>query len=174
MSKLFSSLMKQIKDLFEKKPTTPSPLRISSKPQTNNRTLKTELFYVVGEHYHKSNIGKLACKNPDWQMTAKQAISKGKAGKRIYRYNYIHKPVKLVPEPDNPHDKNAIFVLIAGEKVGYISSMENEHVKDILSNREVKYISAFIGGGAYKIAEADGTFSRFEDDLSVKVKIGYV
>lgn len=138
------------------------------------RILKTELFSAVGVQYYLDNIGKLACKNPDWSITAKQAVSRGKAGEKIYRYYYINKPVKLIPEPKNPHDKNAVMVVIAGEKVGYISREDNVRVKSILKRCEVKYISGFIGGGAYKIASEDGTFARWEDDIRVRVKIGYV
>lgn len=139
-----------------------------------DRTLQTESFSAVGMHYYSENIGKLACRNEDWKRTAKNIISLGKTDKRIYRYNYIYKPVKLIPEPTNQHDKNAIIVQIAGEKVGYISRDENLHVKDILNNCEVKYISAFIGGGDYKIVQSNGEMIKQSEPHSITIKIGYI
>lgn len=138
------------------------------------RDLKVEEYSVAGANYCLDNIGKLACANPDWKRTAAQIISGGKAMKRIFRYNYINKPVKLVPEPENPHDKNAIMVLIAGEKVGYISRNDNARVNEILKNHDVKYISGFIGGGQYKVISENGSIERFENDIYVNVRIGYV
>ena len=55
----------------------------------------------------------------------------------------------------------------------YISADEAVHVRDILNRRSVKYISAFVGGGDYKIINEDGTFERFEDDPYIRVSIGY-
>lgn len=139
-----------------------------------SRELITEEFCAVGVNYYMDNINKLACRNPDWRCTSAQIIKNGKAEDRIFRYNYIHKPVKLVPEPNNPEDKNAVAVFVAGEQVGYINREENLHVLDILHNREVKYISSFIGGGQYKVIHQNKEISRFEDAIFVKVKVGYI
>jgi len=138
------------------------------------RTLKTEIFSIAGVQYCEDNVKKLACCNPDWKLTAKQIKEKGKANQRIFRYYFINKPVKLEPEPSNKHDKNAILVIVAGEKVGYISRADNVHVKEILKKREIKYITCFIGGGKYKTINDDGTILRNEESITVKVKIAYV
>ncbi len=82
--------------------------------------------------------------------------------------------MKLIPEPKNEYDKNAVMVQIAGEKVGYISRSDNIHVKLILGTREIKYISGFISGGKYKVASEDKHLSHDEDHLSISIKIGYV
>lgn len=138
------------------------------------RELKTETFRVTGSYYYASNIGKLACSNPDWKCTAAQIIKKGKVMERIYRYSYINKPVKLEHEPKNEHDKNAIAVIVAGEKVGYISREEARHVGDILKKGEIKYISSFIGGGQYKVVSENGDIQHLDEDINIKVRIAYV
>lgn len=132
-----------------------------------------EVFEVVGTYYYLENIGKLATRNPDWRKQGKTLAAQGYAGRRVYRYKYINKPVRLIQEDENPHDHNAVMVQVAGEKVGYISNDEAVHVRDILNRRSVKYISAFVGGGDYKIINEDGTFERFEDDPYIRVSIGY-
>lgn len=143
-------------------------------PGSTDRTLKVETFRAAGSNYYDGNIGKLAAANSEWQSTAKQLINSGKVNKKIFRYNYINKPVKLIPELENPHDKNAILIQIAGEKVGYISRDENLHVKEILDNHEIKYISSFISGGQFKYANESGELIHDELSISIDVKIGYV
>ena len=134
---------------------------------------KEETFFAVGMYYHQEEIGKLAVCNPDWKKTNKSLLNEGKGQQKIFRYNYIHKPVYLVPEPENLDDDNAVYVQVAGEKVAYISGMENEHVLDILQNHEVKFVSAFIGGGDYKVISENGEMLKLHDENFVKVKIGY-
>ena len=148
--------------------------KFSHQDETNSHELKTEHFSVRGVSYYTESTKKLACNNPEWKCTASQIRAAGKIGKRIYRHNYINKPVKLFEEPGNKHDKNAVAVFIAGELVGYIGREDNVHVKSILKRHEVKYISGFVSGGQYKIVNDDNSIDRFEDELSIKVKIAYV
>lgn len=133
----------------------------------------TETFDVAGTHYCMQNIMKLATRNPDWKKTGKALVKAGYAGKQVFRYTYINKPVKLIPEPQNPHDPNAVMVQIAGEKVGYISAEEAPHVNDVLKHRKIIYISSFIGGGDQKYIEEDGTFERRDGEPYVHVRIKY-
>lgn len=138
------------------------------------RVLKEETFHAVGVSYYENNIRKLACSNPDWKLTAAQIIGSGKAGRRIFKHNYTNKPVKLQMEPENPHDSNAVAVIIAGELVGYISREDNIHVKDILQNHEIKFLSGFIGGGEYKTVTEDKQVIKDENGFSVNVRIKYI
>lgn len=138
-----------------------------------SRELKEETFFATGVCYYLNNIKKLACKNEDWGKNLSSLKSEGKLQKRIYHYKYINKPVKLIPEPTNKHDKNAVQIVIAGELVGYIRAEEAPHIKHILSKCEVKYISAFISGGEYKVA-CEKSIDKVESEISVRIKIGYV
>lgn len=138
------------------------------------RLLTEETFHAAGVSYYENNIRKLACTNPDWQLSAEQISSSGKAEKRIYRHNYVNRPVKLVPQPDNEHDPNAVAVIIAGELVGYISREDNLHVKGIIENRGIKSLSGFIGGGEYKIVHEDGSITKNECGFSVNIRIKYI
>lgn len=142
--------------------------------ESDHRTLSEETFHAVGVYYYEDNIRKLACSNPDWKLTSSQIVKSGKSGKKIFRYNYVNKPVKLQMEPDNPHDENAISVIIAGELVGYISREENIHVKDILEHREIISLSGFIGGGEYKTVSDCGEVFKGENDFYVNIRIKYI
>lgn len=57
---------------------------------------------VVGEQYHEAELEAAA------------------AGQRGPRGVWIEKLAELRPEPDNPHDPNAVMVLIDGHHVGYL------------------------------------------------------
>jgi len=138
------------------------------------RTLRTEDFHAAGVSYYESNIRKLATSNPDWKLTAAQILKAGKSEKRIFQHNYINKPVKLIPEPENPNDVNAVAIYIAGELVGYISQGDNLHALDILQHREVISISGFIGGGKFKVVSEDGEIVKDEIDHSVNIRIKYI
>lgn len=134
---------------------------------------KTEDFLLAGTSYYADNIGKLACCNPAWKYTAAKAATEGLIDRPIYRYNYINKPVKLIPEPKNPNDKNAVAVFIAGELVGYLKKDDNRHVLDILKMHSIEYVSGFIGGGDYKIISADGNIAKDSAHFSIRITIGY-
>lgn len=139
-----------------------------------NREYKEELFTVAGTDYYLKNIQKLACKNKDYGKKTKTLCDEGKAMCKIYKYNFTHKPVKLIPEPKNPHDKNAIVVQIAGEKVGHIYAEDNIHVNKILKKHDVKFISGFVGGGEYKVVSLSGDVEKLSERIYARVKIGYV
>lgn len=142
--------------------------------QIEDRTLKEETFHAVGVSHYENNIRKLTCSNPEWKQTTAQIRSSGKVGKRIFKHNYINKPVKLIIEPNNPHDPNAVAVIIAGELVGYISTEDNIHVKEILQKHEIKSLSGFIGGGEYKTVTDDGHVIKDEVSFSVNVRIKFI
>jgi len=144
------------------------------KSEGTTKTLKTKDFFVVGTYYHQKEISKLTVANKDYKSKASTLIEQEKTMQRIFQYTFINKPVKLVPEPNNKHDKNAVKVIIAGEHVGYIKREECSQVKNIIKNKEIKYISAFISGGKYKIVNNDGSVEKDELDISINIRIAYV
>lgn len=135
--------------------------------------LVKEDFHVAGSSYYSANIKKLACANEDWKKSGKKLAAEGKVMEKIFRYTYINKPVKLIPEPKNPHDKNAVAVYVAGEQVGYIPAEDAPHVRQVLSSKKIKYISSFIGGGDYKVVSEDGTVVKMDGDVKISVRIAY-
>ncbi len=164
-----------------KKGILKSPKQLASAARTKNtaalpekRTLTEEDFRAVGVSYYEANIRKLACRNPDWSKTAAQLLKAGKGGKRIFKDNYVNRPVKLVEEPDNPHDPNAVAVMVAGELVGYISREENARVRNILHSREIISLSGFIGGGEFKIIAEDGSIFKDKNGFNVNIRIKYI
>ena len=154
------------------------------KPQEERHLVKED-FKVVGAHYHPNEIKRLQDANPDWRKSGKAIVEEGKAGKRIYHYNYINKPVKIEVDDGSTYRKGALKVLIAGEHVGYISDQDLKHVSEVLKTKSVKYVTARIYGGEYKIIGDDGKAVKcplvsedckqlkWEDEIKVSLRIAY-
>lgn len=143
-----------------------------SEKSSHSSGLQKADFYVAGVFYYEKNIYKLAKINPDFDKDFSQLCDDNHPIKKVYKYSFTHKPVYLIPEPTNKHDKNAIIVQIAGQQVGHIQRDETELVRELLK-KNVKYISAFISGGPYKIAYSTGNEKILDDQLSVSVRIAY-
>ena len=143
-------------------------------PKEKTSELQKEVIFVVGTQYYIKNIMQLAIANKEYRSRANTIIENGNAHTKIFKYSFVNKPVKLIPEPKNKHDKNAIQVIIAGELVGYIPADECTHVKKIINKHEVKYISAFISGGEHKVVSSSGDIYKDEDDIAIKITIAYV
>lgn len=162
-----------IRDFFRKRKKTGglSPAPASTLPREPG--LYKEDFYVAGVYYHMSSVKKLATADPYWRTSAKKIVEDGKAGQKIFHYSYVNKPVKLMPEPNNAEDKNAVIVQIAGEKVGYISRDDNVHVLEILKKGRIKYITASVRGGECKVVSLDGTSIKQDESVFISVRIAY-
>lgn len=96
--------------------------------------------------------------NPDFELSTQDLIEKGYAGKRVYRFEPGYRyGVTLVPEPKNPHDKNAVMVQINGNKVGYIPREEALDVKKALKKGLITGARCYIRGGPTRRIFENGT-----------------
>lgn len=127
-------------------------------------------YRAVGINYYMQAIDKLKSTNPDYKLR-EAGFKKIGAGKRVYHYNYINKPAYLIPEPTNAHDRNAIYIQIAGEKVGYISRAENTELLALMKSGPITYLTAFIGGGEYKVLTDNGELLKGASELFVNVRV---
>ena len=71
-------------------------------------------FYIDYERKYQRNIGTLKRYSRDELFTI--------AGGEFYKYITFGTPLKLVKEPDNEFDSDAIAVYAEGEKVGYVAN----------------------------------------------------
>ena len=126
-------------------------------------------FVVAGVEYKTENISHLASPMKKWDMTNEQILKKY-PGKKIFRYYYISEPVQLVPEPTNPHDSNAIKVMINNIHVGYVPATACNIVKQYMTSGPYT-LSAKITGGEYKLIYSDGHSDNFSEPLSIEIFI---
>ena len=137
------------------------------------RKLVKEDFTVVGLHHHALEIKRLENANPDWRKAGKTLVAEGKVMKRIYHYNYINKPVKIAFDDGKVYKKDALMVYIAGEHVGYIPDEDTKHVTEILNTKSVKYVTAMITGGEYKVVSEDGKAEKVDSRVRISLRIAY-
>ena len=154
-------------NLFSKKETAP----VDEQP-TSGKLVKED-YKVAGIHYHLDNIKKLGTATPDWRKSGKTLAAEGKVMERIHHYTYINKPVKIIPDDGSIYEKGALMVFIAGEHVGYIPDSDTKHVTSILNTKSIKYISASIRGGEYKIVSENGEAIKWDAQPVITVRIAY-
>lgn len=78
-----------------------------------------DLVRVVGTSHHQDEL---------------LVLTGGRAGDEEIR---VQKVARFVPEPDNPHDANAIAISIDDRIVGYLSRDENKRWLDVVAGHEV-------------------------------------
>lgn len=125
---------------------------------------KTEKFHVTGTSHYQKEIESLGSENYDFELSKKELIEQGFEDEKIYLYEFSPTKVELIEEPDNPHDPNAIKVVIDDVLVGYIKKGSCSHIKKLLHSGKIKKIDADIYGGKYKML-----YSEYDDEKDKEV-----
>jgi hypothetical protein len=93
-------------------------------------------------------------------------LTGGRAGDEEIR---VEKVALFVPEPDNPHDPNAIAIEIDGRVIGYLSRNENTRWLDVVTGHEVG-AEAMIAGR--RGTTGLGVFLRLPTPTEARAQIG--
>lgn len=109
-----------------------------------------ELVRVVGTSHYQDPLVALSGRQADEQIR-------------------VEKVAALVPEPDNPHDPNAIAIHIEGRVVGYLAREENSRWRDVVAMAEI--------GAEAMIAGKQGTtglgvFLRLPTPTEARAQVG--
>lgn len=110
-----------------------------------------ELVRVVGVSHYQDALRAIAGRTSDEEV----------------RLNTI---AVFVPEPDNPHDPNAIAIHIDGRLVGYLSREENKRWSDVANGSHPVGAEAFISGRAG--VDVMGVFLRLPTPTEARAQIG--
>lgn len=131
-----------------------------SKPSFENRAAnqtvikqtqkKTEHHRIAGTSFRQKEIRTLGYENDTYSLPKRDLMDLYNEYDKIYQIEFSPKSVQLVEEFDNPHDPNAIKVIIDGVHVGYIKKGSCSHIKKLIKNNQILGISAEIHGGKYK------------------------
>ncbi|MBR3240250.1 MAG: hypothetical protein IKF99_17645 [Oscillospiraceae bacterium] len=122
---------------------------------------------VRGAAYYQSAIEKNMEENPDWFKDYAALKAENKHYKIIYRYKYTQAQAQLIPEPTNPHDKNAVMVCVNGDKVGYVAAEECARVLQLIRAGKIDRATASLKGGPAKRIFDDGQEARDAEDFKV-------
>ena len=178
--KLFEKKPKPVIEpqLVNETPVVKDPLPQPPKPEPSAPTkvnpIKCETHKVTGMSNYMDNIMSLAEYNDAYDFTKKELIDEGFIYERVYQYEFHPKKVELVPEPDNPVDKNAIKVVIDGAHVGYIKAGSCGRIRNLLNSNTIKNIDITIAGGKYKIIlSEDDRYIMDKDDIPFFVHLDF-
>lgn len=134
-------------------PITPDPTAqpittpIQEKPKND---IKIETHKVAGVSYRVDEILSLSSENEDYDSSLKNLVDMGYEYERVYQYEFYPIKTELIPEPDNPHDPNAVKVIVDNVHVGYIKSGSCRHILNLLKDDRIIKIDCEIKGGNYK------------------------
>ena len=159
--------MKNIKDIFEgilKEPAVrpQSEEKQSIAPAQEKPKVEEYTFKVAEVSHHLDEIKKyLVDENSDYSMGRKAIVDLGLAETMIYRYDGYSTNVAFVPEPDNPHNRDALKVVVDGIFIGYVPEKNIKEVKNLLDKDGLQTECSFTGG-EYKIVHNEGDFYRLK------------
>lgn len=150
----------------ESKPTvaTPAPKPIP------NMAYKTENHHVAGVTFQgrQEQIKQMGFENDDYHLPKKDFIDTFSEYEKVYAIDFDPVNVELIEEPDNPHDPNAIKVVVDGIHVGYIKSGSCAHIKKLLHTGSIISINAEIHGGDYKYFSEEYDENKCDNVCKIK------
>ena len=114
---------------------------------------KTERMKVHGTSYREKEIRGLGYHNDDYDLSVKE-LRDDFEGEKVFEL-YFDSTAKLVPEPENEFDKNAIRVEADDVPIGYVPKSKTKRVRELLASPGFRSVSVEIEGGRYKIARED-------------------
>lgn len=135
-------------------------------------------YHVAGVQFYLDNLLSMAEPNYLYNYKKQELIDDCRANQTIYKQEVKTDKWELVPEPDNPHDPNAIKVTIGDKLVGYIAAKDAQHVRFAMDNDLIVASYIEVKGGKYKMVDEDYNFERDkstykmvtgEDDYSILV-----
>lgn len=146
--------------------------KVTSSNPSVDKIIFHEDFLLMGTNYHKEEAEIAA----DFLSKGVHYFGKDNKSlksymletyKPVYKYNKLKTvDVHLLPEPSNPHDKNAVKVLVNNIFVGYLPAMIATQVSSYISNPNYRYDAILTGrGGPYKTLniETERVVSRKSD-----------
>lgn len=128
---------------------------------------------VAGVYYYTKNLESVCIPNPFYSLSPDKLAQKFPNGKRIYKYKRNGYTAELEEEPTNPHDPNAIKVLISGQIIGHIPREMCTSVKKQMRRNKVHSVPAVVSGGRYKVLDSEDGFITSESSFSVEIELPF-
>lgn len=143
--------------------------RSSSKPSrrinTSSHFLPTS-FEAVGVEYRLDNLLSVSQSSRSFNYPDEVFLEKYSDGRNIFKYFFNNSIGTLEPEPDNPHDKNAIKVMLDGVHIAYVPAALCLDVSRLLNSGYTPVVK--VKGGPFKKVE-NGQVTSYDNDFRVFV-----
>lgn len=120
---------------------------------------------VVGLKYRES-LEEHLYETGDWECFDKEFEE---PYKKAFRYGFWFNVIKLEPEPDNPHDPDAIKVIADGFHIGYISKENCKKVHNYMKNNRTIMLGLTGWGGPFKYVDEDAVVHRGKKNFGSKL-----
>lgn len=129
-------------------------------------------FKVAGiSFYEKDIIDILAIENDDYDMIKKEIVDAYMTNEIIYKYVVHVNNVELTPEPDNPHDSNAIKVIADGVHIGYVPAKSTKKIRQLLEKHPEVMCSVYGGPSKIVFEESDGSYTMKKSDHNIGAEV---
>lgn len=137
-------------------------------------------YTVVGLSFYMDTLMSMMAPNDLYGYRKQELIDTCNTDINIYKQTIEGKQVELIPDPENPHDSNAIKVLLGGKQIGFIPANACTHILDLMKSDRIIRLAYTVEGGKYKRVNEDydsikdkSTYSMEsgEDDYSVTLYI---
>ena len=155
-------LVKAIVKAVKKSPHPPTVTRTT--PSNAARS-----FEVAGVAYRVDKLIELGDPSRNYDWSDEKILEKFGEGQRLYKYFFRGLKGDLVPDPENPHDPNAIRVELEGVLIGYVPAELCVDVKKLLDLGYRPQIN--VRGGPVKWVEGGKVY---EEDKKLHVYVDMV
>ena len=141
-------------------------------PESEKDPYKYYSFKVAGiSFYEKDMIDTLAIENDDYDMTKKEIVDAYMTDENIYKYVVQIDEVELIPEPDNPHDPNAIKVVADGVHIGYVPAKSTKKTRQLLEKHPEIMCEVYGGPSKIVFEESDGSYTMKKSDHNIGAEV---
>lgn len=138
---------------------------IPAKPETI-----TNAYEVTGVVFYLDNLLSLMEPNYLYGYKKQDLIDTCHVDEPIYKMTLKASRLDLTHEPDNPHDPNAIMVLLDDRLVGYMPAKSCKHILDIMDSDRVTNMRCEVYGGKYKRVDED--YDSYRDKSKYSMETG--
>lgn len=144
----------------------------AAQPEAARSDGQIEEYAVSGVSRRQDVILAHATENDDYTLSKQQIIDLGMEDEKIYQYGGERLCATLEREPNNPHDPNAVRVLMVGDFIGYIPADASAHVAALLDHGAITDVRARIVGGPCKYYDSEeGCIVKEQLHLGVRLTI---
>ena len=141
-------------------------------PEPEKDPYKYYSFKVAGiSFYEKDIIDTLAIENDDYDMTKKEIVDAYMTDEDIYKYIVQIDEIELDPEPDNPHDPNAIKVIADGVHIGYVPAKSTKKIRQLLEKHPEVMCNVYGGPSKIVFEESDGSYTMKKSDHNIGAEV---
>ena len=125
-------------------------------------------YEVTGVVFYLKNLLSMMEPNYLWDYKKQDLIDTCNYDKPIYKMTVASKHLALSHEPDNPHDPNAIMVLLDDKLVGYIAAKDSKHILNIIDNHLFVTPMCVVRGGKYKMVVEEYDWEKDKSKYSME------